>query len=132
MPKQFDEGIREDVCKGLMDGKSLVDICNQKGMPSRDTVYDWIKSDASFSDMYARAREIGLDKEADEIRELADNGTNEDAAIIRLRMDARKWRLSKMLPRKYGDRVDLTSSDGSMTPQSLPWAKMYPEKDGDT
>jgi len=35
----------------------------------------------------------------------------------RLRIDARKWVASKLKPKKYGDRIDHTSTDGSMTPQ---------------
>lgn len=33
----------------------------------------------------------------------------------RLQVDARKWLASKLKPKKYGDRVDLTNSDGSLT-----------------
>jgi hypothetical protein len=30
----------------------------------------------------------------------------------RLRVDARKWLLSKLLPKQYGDRVEVTGKDG--------------------
>ena len=41
---------------------------------------------------------------------------------------------SNIIARDLGlaDKRDHSSKDGSMTPQSLPWAKMYSEKDGDT
>lgn len=34
----------------------------------------------------------------------------------RLKVDAIKWRLGKLAPKKYSDKVDLTNSDGSMSP----------------
>jgi hypothetical protein len=41
---------------------------------------------------------------ADEIVEIADNATPQDAHVARLKVDARKWVAAKLLPRKYGDR----------------------------
>jgi hypothetical protein len=41
---------------------------------------------------------------ADELIEIADGG--DDPARDRLRVDARKWLLSKALPKVYGDKID--------------------------
>jgi hypothetical protein len=41
---------------------------------------------------------------ADEIVEIADNATPQDAHVARLKVDARKWVAAKLLPKKYGDR----------------------------
>lgn len=68
--------------------------------------------------MYARAREDQADTLADEIVEIADDGTNDTylnsdgialtnqdvIARSKLRVDARKWIAAKLKPRKYGDR----------------------------
>ncbi|HRP05296.1 MAG TPA: hypothetical protein PLV87_10330, partial [Opitutaceae bacterium] len=72
---------------------------------------------------------------ADEMMEIADDARNdwmerrgeEDAGWqvngehiqrSRLRVDTRKWMLSKALPKLYGEKqeIDHKSSDGSMTP----------------
>ena len=52
------------------------------------------------------------------------DGVNEEAAAVakaRLRIDTRKWALSRMNPKKYGEKVsqeiDHKSSDGTMTPK---------------
>jgi hypothetical protein len=54
-------------------------------------------------DQYARAREAQAEHFADELIEIVD--TERDAAIARVRMDARKWAAGKLAPKKYGDKV---------------------------
>lgn len=85
---------------------------------------------AGFSAQYARARDIGLDAMADEILEISDDGTNdwmekegrdgtthyvvngEAMGRSRLRVDTRKWLLSKIAPKRYGDSLTLTGAEG--------------------
>jgi hypothetical protein len=88
-------------------------------MPARSTVYLWLATHNDFSDQYARAMEARTDAMAEEIIEIADDGrndtyadddghemTNHDViARSRLRVDAHKWLMPKMAPKKYGDRV---------------------------
>ena len=99
-------------------------------MPSERTVRQWAADDRdSFGGRYARARDLGLDAIADEILEIADDGRNdrmvsEDGRQIvdhdhiarsRLRVDSRKWYLSKLAPKDYGDAMQLRHAnvDGS-------------------
>ena len=44
------------------------------------------------------------EKWADEVIELSDSATVENAHVVRLQVDSRKWITSKLLPKKYGDR----------------------------
>lgn len=93
-------------------------------MPDESTVRQWATEDRDgFYPHYAKAREIGYQRLADEVLEIADDGTNdwlerqdEDAKRTytlngehvqrsRLRVDTRKWLLSKVLPKVYGDRI---------------------------
>lgn len=80
---------------------------------------------------------------AEELMDIADDGTNDYRQKImpdgstadvfdtdhyqrsRLRVDTRKWYLSKVLTKVYGDKqvIDNTSSDGSMTPKGVVVAK---------
>lgn len=62
---------------------------------------------------------MGLHSMAEETIEIADNGTNDtytkedgsegvNSDVVqrsRLRVDARKWFLSKMMPKVYGDKI---------------------------
>jgi len=66
--------------------------------------YRWLESSESVRQQYARAKEKAADKMADEIVEIADNATPQDAHVARLKVDARKWVAAKLLPKKYGDR----------------------------
>jgi len=82
----------------------------------------------AFCDQYVRAREAQADRLAEEILEIADDGSNdtytdengnertnqEVVARSRLRVDARKWLASKMAPKKYGDKIqqEVSGADG--------------------
>ena len=118
MPKQFDEGIREDICKEIIAGKSLVKVCEMKSMPSLETVYQWLASDPVFSDNYARAKELREDAVFEECLSIADDAPADEVAKARLKIDTRKWMLGKMAPKKYGDKQTLehTGKDGAALP----------------
>lgn len=52
----------------------------------------------------------------------ADGNTRMDSAFVawqRLRMDSRKWVISKLLPKKYADKLDLTHADPEGGPVSV-------------
>lgn len=50
----------------------------------------------------------------------------------RLRIDSRKWVLARMRPKKFGDKVDHTSSDGSLTPAPAQFIFEGVQPDADT
>lgn len=99
-------------------------------MPAQSTVYLWVSNDHDgFSERYARAREAQAHFLADEILEIADDGSNdwterqqgEDAITVvdhehiqrsKVRIDARKWLMAKMAPKRYGDKLAVTGADG--------------------
>jgi hypothetical protein len=97
-------------------------------MPEGPTVRNWaLDNKEGFFPQYARAREIQAYAVADELLEIADDGRNdwmernggcelngEHVQRSRLRIDARKWHLSKILPKVYGDRPaeDTKDEDG--------------------
>lgn len=103
-PSSFSEEIADDICQRIADGKSLRSICSHEGMPSRESVRRWLADNENFRGQYARAREEQADYYADEIIEIADLA--EDPQKARVQIDARKWKASKMAPKKYGDKVE--------------------------
>ena len=125
------------ICSRIALGESVRKILSedrdQDILPSRKTFYEWLAQNKSLCDQYATFLEIRSDDMADEMLNIADEFGNdtitledgrviENARIIardRLRVDTRKWLLSKLHPKKYGDRVDIQSSDGSMSPKSI-------------
>lgn len=93
-------------------------------MPDHSTVIGWVTANEAFSNQYARARETGYAVMADELIEIADDGRNDTykdeegnekpaidvIARSRLRVDTRKWLLSKALPKIYGDKQQVEHS----------------------
>jgi len=87
---------------------------------SRHALMNWLRAN---EDMYAHAREARADKLAEEIILISDDSsrdtiidedgnerTNQEVvARSRLRVDSRKWLASKMMPKKYGDKLDITA-----------------------
>lgn len=132
--EQFDKVIKhiED------DGFSLRKSLSQPDTPSNETFYKWLDSDDELAKRYARACEKRADKIFEDILEIADDSTgdiktvNDDGEVIekinyeniqrsKLRVDARKWMLAKMNPKKYSDKtqVDHTSNGEKVNVISL-------------
>lgn len=100
--------IKARVCVEIAKGDSLRKICDAADMPAIETIRVWLIDDGEFSAQYARAREEQADFYADEIIDIADAA--KDANLARLQIDARKWKASKLVPKKYGDKVDVNHS----------------------
>ena len=100
--------IMDAICLLMSQGKSLSYICSQKTFPTRETIYAWMLEDAALSDKYARACEMRAEGYVEEIILIADTAI--DPVKARLQVDARKWIASKMLPKKYGDKLDLNAT----------------------
>jgi hypothetical protein len=88
----------------MIDGGSLCAVCQRDDMPDEGTVYRWIATHEEFRQGYARARELQAMRWAEEVLSIADDRTL-DPQDRRIRVDTRKWLLSKVLPRIYGDKV---------------------------
>ena len=83
--------------------------------------YAWAKqqlrSDSELKNAYQQAVEDRADRLAEELIELADtpmpkglDGPGRSAWVqqMRLRVDVRKWAASKLKPKTYGERLDLS------------------------
>jgi hypothetical protein len=132
----FDPGIAEVICWRMACGESLRAICRDPGMPPESTVRWWhIYDHEGFAAQYARAREAQADCWASEIVDRA-RAVPADAAHVakaRLEIDSVKWVASKLLPRKYGERVsaELTGAGGGpiKTEQQFPELKDMSDED---
>lgn len=114
----------DEICARLTAGEALNQMCKDPGYPSINSVLRWVREDRfGFYSKYTAAREIGMDimlediveisNETDvQLRQLDEAGNpvvmhlNADViARNRLRVEARKWYLSKVAPKRFGDRV---------------------------
>ena len=106
-PCKYSDEIAAEICERLAAGESLNQICRDPHMPDQHAVRVWaLDNRAGFSPRYARARELQAEYWADEIVDITDN--EPDPVRARVRMDGRKWITSKLLPRKYGDKVEVS------------------------
>lgn len=110
----YTEEIASEICLRLSGGESLRAICEDERLPNRTTVHLWVISDREgFSNQYARARQSQALRWAEEIMDIAD--TDGDVQRSRLQVDTRKWMLSKVLPKVYGEKqqVEHSGVDGA-------------------
>ena len=123
-PTIYTQEIGAAICAEIAKGRSLRAVCRDDGMPDESTVRNWALNDRDgFFPQYARARIIQAHAMFDETLEIADDGSNdtyetEDGertnhdviARSKLRVDTRKWYLSKAMPKMYGDRLAMEHS----------------------
>jgi len=130
-------GIFNFICSEIEKGNSLREVLrHHDNMPSTQTFYKWIDSDSEKSKQYARSCEVRADILFDEIIEIADDTSNDSVYTengekvnsewinrSRLRVDARKWILSKMNPKKYGDKTDITTNGKEINIPFIEWVR---------
>jgi hypothetical protein len=113
--------IISSVLSGMRNGLSAFKACQSAGVP-HSTFMEWLKNDAELADNYARAREDLIERIACEVLELSDadvgeqpDGKKDWAAVQKhkLQVDSRKWLLSKLAPKKYGDKLELSGDEKS-------------------
>lgn len=129
------EKIFEEIIERICEGESLSDILKKgnrkEGLPSFSTFFEWLEQDEAKQEKYARAREVLIEREVDEIKMIADGDlfieeeeweVNEEGKKVLKRVtkkanyqqkkqmiDARIWRATKINSGKYGNnaKVDL-------------------------
>jgi hypothetical protein len=129
-PSIYSEALADRFCARLMAGESMRSICEIDGFPAMATVLGWLRNlKHPFHPKYARAREVQAEVLADQMQEIADDGTNdwmerknadgevtgwqlngEAVARSKLRLEQRRWYAEKLLPKKYGAKLELAGS----------------------
>lgn len=121
-PTDYSPEMAARICEGLATGRSLRSVCREEGMPSLASIFLWISKYPEFSEQYAKAKQTGLEALAEDLLEISDDGQNdwmanndpenpgyrlngEHIQRSKLRVDTRKWLLSKLVPKKYGDKM---------------------------
>lgn len=101
----------EDLFKEMQKGVSVNEFFKQDKRCARITIFDFISANPELSDRYTRARESLADAYFEKIFEIAEEPVTDNVQVQRnrLRADTLKWVVCKMIPRKYGDKIDFTS-----------------------
>ena len=108
----FTQALFDRICEQMAEGKSLRAICKGRDMPNKRTVMRWIENDTALRAQYSEAQNLRAEHYFDQIIEIADGKS--DPAKTRVQVDARKWVLARMNPKKYGDKFtqELTGPNG--------------------
>ena len=109
------------VCLEIEKGRALRNVLKDDNMPSTSTFYQWLDSNEEKAKQYARATQVRADIIFDEIIDIADDSSGDKKVVehgevmdgeyvarSRIRIDTRKWVLSKLNPKKYGDKTILS------------------------
>jgi hypothetical protein len=126
-PTMYSEKLALKICREISictDG--LDKICaDNKDFPNPKTIYGWRIDKEDFGKKYDAAKRLQADLLATEIMTIADDSARDTVTKInsqgeeydvantewvarsRLRVDARKWIASKLLPKVYGDLARL-------------------------
>lgn len=133
--KNYDQDF-EYICIEVENGNPLRRSC--LAFMSTKKFYELLDESEEKRKRYARACEERAEKMFDDILEIADE-SNADLAVCdgklivdgeaiqrsKLKIEARKWMLAKMQPKKYGDKIDIdhTSKGESIAPTPIVFTK---------
>lgn len=149
-PSDYSQELADAICAELAMGLSLRTVCSDEDLPSAATVFSWLRKYPEFLEQYTRAKQESADAMADEVLDIADDGHNdwmlryfnghkayvENGEAVnrsRLRVETRKWLMAKMKPKKYGEKLDVTSDGKRITTAPVVISQIAPRKpeDGD-
>lgn len=125
-PSKYTPELAAAICAGIVEGKSLRSVCRMEDMPTASTVFLWLSKYTDFSEQYARATEARSEAFAEDIIDISDDTTNDTVMVkvngkeiempnkehmlrSKLRVDTRMWLMQKAKPKKYGNKLDVTS-----------------------
>ena len=86
-------------------------------MPGLRTAMRWARENRDFSVEYELARAAQAEVMDDLIVAAAKDASG-DPHAARVKIDAYKWRASKLAPERYGDKVQHTAGDGESPVQT--------------
>ena len=125
----YSDRIARKICQYIMEGGTLKTITAKPTMPSKRTIIRWLSdpNHVEFREQYYYAKRIQAELLVDEMLEISDDSAgdwiksfnkkgefvgykpdNEAIQRSRLRVDTRKFLAMKLLPKIYGDHVDVT------------------------
>lgn len=121
MTATFADDAVEELLERTAKGEPLIQICADKRMPKRRTVYEWIETDEEFAAQFRAARARGVHALAEQCLEIADASAIDAVQVAnkRVRIDTRLRLAGKWLPSIYGDKIDVNHSGEVTTRHDL-------------
>jgi hypothetical protein len=131
------------ICNDVVENKISFNEAVTNSVIGLVSFYQWIAGNDELQKLYNYARTVRSDVLFEEIIEIADK--TEEGVVIketergietrtgdmtehrRLRVDARKWVVAKMQPKKYGDKLEVESTQ-KQTIEYVNVSKQFPDK----
>ena len=128
-PTKYSQKLADIIYEKLAQGISLRTVCKSEELPDIATVFRWLREREEFRNQYARAKEESAEAMNETLQDLGDDAirlsqevdskaSNAVVQAVKLKADNMKWAMSKMKPKKYGDKIDVTS-DGKALPSPI-------------
>jgi len=123
-PSTYNTEMADIICERIAEGQSMRTISKAEDTPCLSTMFQWIRENPEFRISYEKAKEQQADALAEEILDIADDGSNdwmesnnpnnpgwqqngECIQRSKVRIDTRKWLAGKLRPKKYGDATTI-------------------------
>lgn len=119
-PTIYTQELADTICEFISQGMSMRSVCRQKQIPEMPTIWRWIRENEEFGKQYASACQNRTDAQNEMLIDMGDEAIeaskkskggvgNAVVQAYKLKADNFRWVMSKMKPKKYGDRLDLTT-----------------------
>lgn len=129
----------EYICLAIEQGQALRNVC--KSFMSTKKFFELLDGSEELRKRYARACESRADEIFEDILEIADE-SNADLTVFegklivngdavqrsKLKIEARKWILSKMSPKKYGDKIEVDANVKAEITEKRDYTKLSNEE----
>lgn len=125
-PTKYNLKLGQEICDAIASSsKGTKKLCAEHShWPCQDTLFTWLRTYPEFSEQYAQAKVCQIELLVDEILEISDDASqdqhvNELGALVsnppainraRLKVDTRKWLACKLVPKVYGNKIDIESN----------------------
>ena len=124
-PKLYDpKTIWESILTQMAEGHSLSAILRQEGMPSYSYCKEKLREDHELRRRYDQAIDDRADRLADVLISLAwtpppegldGRGMSAWVQHLRVKIDVLKWTASRLKPRTWGDRIEMSVTDNRIS-----------------
>lgn len=131
-PTLYTDELADKICMAVALGASVREIGDDDSMPAAPTIWGWIALRPDFSLKWDRAKRAQMAFFSENILEIADDGTNDTIETekgdipnrewierSKLRVETRKWVMSKFDRRKFGDKTEVEHSGAVATVVTL-------------
>ena len=113
-PSTFTPELAERVLEQVAQGKFIVDIGGDRGLPAWRTICRWADARSDFRQDLAHAHEDGAHALLAQAECLLEGATRDTIQVVREQVAHIRWRVSRLNPAAYGDRSELRVS-GTIT-----------------